>query len=196
MRTIVTNQIVVALRVAVVALVLCGLLYPLAVLAVGQTAFSGAADGSLVRRGGRVVGSVLIGQPFAAPRYFHPRPSSAGDGYDGRASGGSNLGPSSPELATIVGERAAAYRDENHLAADVPVPVDAATASGSGLDPEISPANARLQVARVADARGMPPGRVRALVDAHTTGRFLGVLGEPGVNVLELNLALDGAANG
>lgn len=195
MRTI-SSQLVVAARVALVALLLCGLVYPLAVLAVGQIGFPGSADGSLLRRNGKVVGSALIGQTFTRPHYFHPRPSAAGDGYDGLASAGSNLGPSNPDLAGAVADRAAAYRDENRLAADTPVPVDAVTASGSGLDPEISPANARLQVARVAAERHLSPARVQQLVDDHTTGRFLGILGEPGVNVLELNLALDDRTSG
>jgi K+-transporting ATPase ATPase C chain len=193
MRQTITAQVVAAAKVAAVMLVLVGLAYPLAVLGISQVAFSGSADGSLLRRDGVVVGSSLLGQPFGEPGYFHPRPSAAGDGYDGLASGGSNLGPSSPRLAKEVGERAAAYRRENGLAADAVVPVDAVTASGSGLDPEISPENARLQVARVAADRHMAPAEVQRLVDEHTTGRFLGILGEPGVNVLELNLALDDA---
>jgi potassium-transporting ATPase KdpC subunit len=190
-RRTVTTQLVVAVRVALVASVLCGLLYPLAVLAIGQSVFPGSADGSLVRSGGVVVGSELLGQAFTEPRYFHPRPSAAGDGYDGLASAGSNLGPSNPDLAHLVAERAGAYRHENGLADTAPVPVDAVTASGSGLDPEISPRNARLQVRRVAEVRGLSVAQVESLVDRHTTGRFLGILGEPGVNVLELNLAVD-----
>jgi K+-transporting ATPase ATPase C chain len=192
-RRTITAQLGVALRVAAVSLVVCGLAYPLAVLAVSQVVFRGSADGSLLRRDGTLVGSALLGQDIAGRRYFHPRPSAAGEGYDAMASAGSNLGPSNPELATAVAERAAAYRAENGLAPAAPVPVDAVTASGSGLDPEISPANARLQAARVAAARRMPLALVRRLVDEHTTGRFLGVLGEPGVNVLELDLALDRA---
>jgi K+-transporting ATPase ATPase C chain len=192
-RRTVTGQLAVAVRVAAISLVLCGLAYPLAVLAVSQVAFRGSADGSLLRRDGTVVGSALLGQATTEPRYFHPRPSAAGDGDDAMASGGSNLGPSNPDLAQLVAERAAAYRAENDLAPTAPVPVDAVTASGSGLDPEISPTNARLQVARVAAARRMPAAQVQRLVDQHTTGRFLGVLGEPGVNVLELDLALDRA---
>ena len=142
-----------------------------------------------------MVGSSLIGQSFTAPEYFHPRPSAAGtDGYDAMASGGSNLGPSSADLIAAVGERVAAYRAENGLADDVPVPADAVTTSGSGLDPHISIANARLQTRRVADERGLSVDRVEELVDANTDGRALGFLGQPGVNVLGLNLALDAAS--
>ena len=192
-RRAVTTQLVVAVRVALVALVLCGLLYPLAVLAIGQSVFPGSADGSLVRSGGVVVGSELLGQAFTEPRYFHPRPSAAGNGYDGLASAGSNLGPSNPDLAHLVAERAAAYRHENGLADTAPVPVDAVTASGSGLDPDISLAYAQLQVARIAKERGLTPEQVRVLVDQAAVGRDLGVLGEPRVNVLRLNLALQDA---
>ena len=191
-RRTVTAQLAVGLRVALVALVLCGLLYPLAVLAVSQGLFGGAADGSLVSRDGTIVGSSLIGQGFTKPEYLHPRPSAAGEGYDGLASAGSNLGPSSPDFEAAVLDRATAYRQENGLAADAPVPVDAVTASGSGLDPEISPTNADLQVNRIAEARGIPVAAVRAVIEDNTTGRTFGVLGEPGVNVLEVNLALDG----
>jgi K+-transporting ATPase ATPase C chain len=169
-----------------------GVAYPLLVTGIAQVVFAGRADGSLVERGGRVVGSSLIGQPLAGERYFHPRPSAAGAGYDAMASSASNLGPTNPALLRTVRQRIRAYRQENRLGAADVVPVDAVTASGSGLDPEISVANARLQAARVARARGLPVARVLALVSRHTTGRALGFLGEPGVNVLELNLALDG----
>ena len=183
------------LRPALVAIVAftvtLGVVYPLVVTAIGQTAFSDRADGSLVRRDGEVVGSELLGQSFVAPGYFHPRPSAAGDGYDAAASGGSNLGPTNTELLDLVATRAAAYRSENGLDAAAPVPVDAVTASASGLDPHISVANARLQAARVAAVRGLSVDAVLTLVGAHTDGRSLGVLGEPGVNVLLLNLALD-----
>jgi K+-transporting ATPase ATPase C chain len=172
--------------------VLCGIVYPLVVTAIAQVAFHDKANGSLVEVDGRVVGSSLIGQQFTAPGYFHPRPSAAGTGYDGLASSASNLGPTNPNLLTSVEDRVAAYREENGLAAGQSVPVDAVTASASGLDPEISVANAKLQAARVAKARARPVGQVLALVDQHTTGREWGFLGEPGVNVLRLNLALDG----
>ena len=170
---------------------LTGIAYPLAVTGVAQLAFPGRANGSLVERDGQVVGSRLIGQPFTGPAYFHPRPSAAGDGYDAMASSASNLGPTNQTLIASARERAIEYRRENGLAADARVPVDALTASGSGLDPHISPSNARLQARRVARARGLPPQRVLELVRAHSGGRSLGFLGEPAVNVLELNLALD-----
>lgn len=169
-----------------------GLAYPLLVTGIAQVVVPGRADGSLVERDGRVVGSSLIGQALAGERYFHPRPSAAGAGYDAMASSASNLGPTNPELLRTVRQRIREYRQENRLGPTDVVPVDAVTASGSGLDPEISVANARLQAARVARARGLPVARVLALVSRHTTGRALGFLGEPGVNVLELNLALDG----
>jgi K+-transporting ATPase ATPase C chain len=172
--------------------VLTGAVYPLAVTGASSALFSRQASGSLIERDGKVVGSELLGQNFSDPTYFWPRPSAAGsDGYDGLASGGSNLGPSSEKLLDAVKERVAAYRAVNHLDAAEPVPVDAVTASGSGLDPQISVANARIQARRVAAARGLPVARVLALVERHTDRRGLGFLGEPGVNVLELNLALD-----
>lgn len=183
---------------AVVALgvftVLLGVVYPLTTTAVAQVAFGHRADGSTVERGGVIVGSELLGQPFVSPEYFHPRPSAAGSGYDGAASSGSNLGPLNPDLLAAVEERVAAYRAENGLADGVEVPVDAVTASGSGLDPHISIANARLQAPRVAAERGLTVEEVLAVVDAHTDGRAFGVLGEPGVNVLLTNLALDDLA--
>jgi K+-transporting ATPase ATPase C chain len=168
-----------------------GLAYPLAVTGVAQVAFPGQADGSLIERDGQVVGSRLIGQTFTGARYFHPRPSAAGDGYDAMASSPSNLGPTNPELSAAVRQRAAAYRRENDLGPGERVPIDAVTASGSGLDPDISVANARLQAARVARARGLSLDDVLVLIEGNTDGRSLGFLGESGVNVLELNLALD-----
>lgn len=171
---------------------LVGVAYPLAVTGLAQLAFPHRADGSLVERDGQVVGSRLIGQAFAGARYFHPRPSAAGEGYDAMASAPSNLGPTNPELVRQVRARRVAYRRDNGLRPGQQVPVDAVTASGSGLDPHISVANARLQATRVARARGLALDDVLALVASHTDGRSLGFLGEPGVNVLELNLALDG----
>jgi K+-transporting ATPase ATPase C chain len=180
-----------AILAMVVLSVLLGVAYPMAATAIAQTAFHDRANGSLIHRDGVVVGSKLIGQLFVSPQYFHGRPSEAGSGYDASASSGSNDGPLNQELLTAVADRATAYRHENGLAADAPVPVDAVTASGSGLDPDISIANARLQANRVANARGLTPDAVNALVDEHTRRRDFAVLGEPGVNVLELNLALD-----
>lgn len=180
-----------ALMAFAVFTVLFGVVYPLVASMVGQVAFSDRADGSLIRRDGVVVGSELIGQTFTSPRYFHSRPSAAGSGYDGAASAGSNLGPMNPDLLASVAQRVAAYREENSLSSEVRVPVDAVTASGSGLDPHISVANADLQAARVAAARGLDLATVSALVAENTDGRELGVLGEPGVNVVLLNLALD-----
>lgn len=188
------RQLFPALMMLLVFTVITGLVYPLVVTGVAQGAFSDKADGSLVENAdGEVVGSSLIGQTFAEPEYFHPRPSAAGDGYDAGASSGSNLGPSNDDLLASVEERAEAYREENGLDAAAEVPVDAVTASASGLDPHISVANAHLQALRVADARGLDVDTVLELVDDHTSGRDFGFLGEKGVNVLELNLALDEA---
>jgi len=180
-----------ALIVTVVFTVLLGVAYPLLATGIGQLFFHDKANGSLIIRDGKVVGSELIGQTFVAPEYFHSRPSAAGAGYDGSASSGSNLGPVSPDLLAAVEERVATYREENGLSADVLVPVDAVTASASGLDPHISVANARLQAARVASERGLDLQVVLGLIADHTEGRSLGILGEPGVNVVTLNLALD-----
>jgi len=179
----------------VLSLVCCGL-YPLVVFGLAQAAFRDKANGSLIVDGsGKVLGSRLIGQGFTAEKYFHSRPSAAGNGYDPTSSGGSNLGPTSQKLNDSIKDRVTAYRAENGLAETVMVPADAVTASSSGLDPHISPRNAELQASRVAKARGLDLPTVSALIKAHTDGPDLGILGEPGVNVLELNLALDAAAN-
>ncbi len=172
-------------------ILLCGL-YPLVVWGLAQIAFPSQANGSLAARQGQVVGSALIAQSFTSPQYFHPRPSAAGDtGYDGTSSGGSNLGPLSQKLVDQVKERLIAYRAENHLAPDISVPADAVTASGSGLDPHISLKNAALQAARVGNARDLSPAQISKLIETCTDEPGLGFLGEPGVNVLRLNLALD-----
>jgi potassium-transporting ATPase KdpC subunit len=181
------RQTLAGLRVLLALTVVFGLAYPLLMTGVGQVVFHGQANGSLVRLQGKDVGSSLIGQEFTGDQWFHPR-SSAG-GYDALASGGSNLGPNSPDLTKAVdAARAAIAKEDGVVPADVPP--DAVTSSGSGLDPDISPAYADIQVARVAQARGLGVDRVQQLVDDHTQSRNLGFLGEPRVNVLELNLAL------
>jgi K+-transporting ATPase ATPase C chain len=173
------------------AVLLCGI-YPALVWAVAQGLFHSQANGSLVSVKGQVIGSSLLGQQFSGPGYFHPRPSAAGDGYDAANSSGSNLGPTSQKLIAAVKERVATYRAENNLAPGVLIPVDAVTASASGLDPHISVSNTLLQARRVAKARGVSEETVRGRIAAHTEGRALGILGEPRVNVLMLNLDLDG----
>lgn len=186
------KDITAAIRPAISFLLLLtlvtGLLYPLVILGLGQALFPHQANGSLIRDGDRIVGSELIGQSFAGPTYFHPRPSVAGDGYDASASSGSNLGPTSADLATAVSERVVAARAEGVAGS---VPAHAATASGSGLDPHISPAMALMQVPRVAAARVLPPERVRQLVEQSIRRPTLGILGEAHVNVLLLNRQLE-----
>ena len=185
------RQLLPAIRMMLIMTVLVGLVYPLVMTGFARVAFADKADGSLVKNAkGQVVGSALIGQTFDGDQWFQPRPSAAGDGYDPTASSSSNLGPTNKDLLNAVADRVATYRKDNGLAANAKVPVDAVTASGSGLDPQITVANARLQAPRVAKARHLQLARVNALIDDHTEGRSLGFLGQPGVNVLELNLAL------
>ena len=189
------RQIPAAIRMLIVMTILTGVAYPLVVTGIGQVAFRARANGSFVSAGGRVVGSALIGQIFTdangnpLPQYFQPRPSASS--YDATASGGSNLGPSNPKLLSAVADRVAAYRAFNGLPANTLVPVDAVTASASGLDPDISLANALDQAARVARARSLSATQVVALVKAHVRSRAWDFLGEDTVNVLELNVALD-----
>jgi potassium-transporting ATPase KdpC subunit len=186
------RQLVPAVLSMIVFTVVLGLIYPLVITVVAQVLFNDKADGSIIDRDGQEIGSALIGQQFTEPIYFWPRPSAVGEeGYDASTSGGSNLGPTNPDLLAAVGERVAAYRAANGLSDDLQVPVDAVTTSGSGLDPHISVANAEVQASRVADARDASLDDVLALVDEHTEGQSFGFLGEKGVNVLELNLALD-----
>ena len=175
----------------VLAVVCCGL-YPLIVFGISQTFFPDKANGSLiVDQDGTVRGSRLLGQAFTADKYFHARPSAAGNGYDAANSGGSNLGPTSKKLKEAIKDRIAAYRKENSVNENQPVPADAVTSSGSGLDPHISLRNAELQTPRVAKPRVISEEKVRELIQQNTDGRDLGLLGDPGVNVLTLNRALD-----
>ncbi len=178
----------------VLAIVCCGL-YPLIVFAISQAFFYEKANGSLILdKDGAVRGSKLLAQGFTADKYFHPRPSAAGNGYDATSSGGSNLGPTSQKLNDAIKDRVDAYRKENGLNEKEPVPADAVTASGSGLDPHISVRNAELQIPRVARARGLSQKKLHELIEQNTDGRDLGLLGDPGVNVLSLNRALASVA--
>ena len=207
------KQLLVSIRITIVLLLIVSGVYPLVVWGISQAAFKHQADGSLVKNaGGQVVGSALLGQNFSKAAYFQPRPSAAGSGYDPTASSGTNLGPTSDKLINGVHKKdlapgkpdpsdfdgvvdlAKQYRKDNGLADGTPVPGDAVTRSGSGLDPHVSPANADLQVARIAKARGVSEDVVRGLVKQNTQGRGLGFLGEPAVNVLTLNVALDKTA--
>jgi len=173
------------------AVVCCGI-YPLVVFGLGQTLFHDQANGSLiVDKDGTIHGSRLLGQQFTSEKYFQSRPSAAGNGYDSASSGGSNLGPTSSNLVATITQRIADYRTQNNLATNAPVPADSVTASGSGLDPHISVANAELQMPRVAKVRNLPLEKVQSLIRANTDPAAFGILGEPGVNVLALNLALD-----
>jgi K+-transporting ATPase ATPase C chain len=181
-----------AVMVTLIFAVVCCGLYPLVVYGISQVLFHDQANGSLiVDANGTVHGSKLLGQQFTADKYFQSRPSAAGNGYDATSSGGSNLGPTSSNLVTTIAQRIADYRTQNGLATNALVPADAVTASGSGLDPHISLRNAELQASRVAKTRNLSVEKVLALVRANTDSASLGFLGEPGVNVLELNLALD-----
>jgi potassium-transporting ATPase KdpC subunit len=176
----------------IVLVVICSGLYPVVIWALGQVIFPLQANGSLVEaKDGTVVGSALIAQGFSGEKYFHPRPSAAGTGYDPTASGGSNLGPTSQKLIDQIKQNVEAYRKENGLADNILIPADAVTASGSGLDPHISLENASLQAPRVAKARGLDVAVVRKAIETATEHTFLRLGGEPGVNVLKLNLALD-----
>ena len=204
------KQLLISLRITFILLLLVSGIYPLVVWGISQVAFKHQANGSLIRNSrGQVIGSELLAQGFTKPEYFHPRPSAAGNGYDPTASGGTNLGPTSDKLINGVHKKdlspgkpdpadfdgvadlAKAYRTENGLAATARVPVDAVTRSASGLDPQISPANAQIQLARVAKARGLSEKAIHGLIAENTSGRGFGFLGEPAVNVLKLNLALD-----
>lgn len=185
------RHIAIAFRLVLVSTILFGLVYPLVLTGASHLLFQAQANGNLVRYNGRVVGSQLIGQTFSSPRYFHPRPSAAGSGYDAGASSGSNLGPTSRALADRVGTEVERLVKENPGLKRGNIPVDMVTASGSGLDPDISTANAYAQAGRVARSRGVSESRVRSLIAENTTGRQFGVLGEPRTNVLRLNIALD-----
>lgn len=182
------KQFTVAIGYTIVTTIIFGLIYPLLVTGLSQLLFPKQANGSLIVKNGQVVGSELIGQSFSSDKYFHPRPSNAGNGYDPLSSGGSNLGPTNQALVTRVAQDVAKLQQENP---GVPIPADLVTSSGSGLDPNISPASAAFQVARVAKARGVSEEQIRRIVAEHTQGRQWGVFGEARVNVLELNLELD-----
>jgi potassium-transporting ATPase KdpC subunit len=185
------KNLLIAIWMTLATTVLLGILYPLAVTGLAQLLFPRQANGELIERGGKIVGSRLLGQPFTSPQYFYSRPSNAGPaGYDPTASGGSNLGATNQALIARVDASVKQLQPDNP---NMPVPADLVTASGSGLDPDISPAAAEFQIPRVAHARGISQDEVRALVKAHTKGRDLGFLGEPRVNVLALNLDLDAA---
>jgi len=188
------KQLIIAIKVTLAFTILTGVAYPLLVTGLAKVVFPHQASGSLIQANGKTIGSELIGQKFARPGYFHGRPSAAGnDGYDGLASGGSTLGPTNQHLVDRVQADLKKFHEENPTFTG-PVPADLLTASGSGLDPDISPASAEAQVARVAAARSVTADAVRQLVAAHTEGRQFGILGEPRVNVLKLNLALDQSA--
>jgi K+-transporting ATPase ATPase C chain len=182
------KQFTVAIGYTIITTIIFGLIYPLVVTGLSQLLFPKQANGSLIVKNGKILGSELIGQSFSSEKYFHSRPSNAGNGYDPLSSGGSNLGPTNQALVTRVARDVAKLQQENP---GVPIPTDLVMASGSGLDPDISPASAAFQVARVAKARGVSEDQIRRIVAKHTQGRQWGVLGEARVNVLELNLELD-----
>src|SRR3984957_1091600 len=187
------KEIKTTVSVTFLLLVICCGIYPLFVFGAGQLFFPEKADGSLVRDAdGKPIASTLLGQTFSADKYFNPRPSAAGTGYDSTSSGGSNYGATSQALHDAVKQRVADYRKANNLSDSELVPADAVTASGSGLDPHISVKNALMQLPRVAKARSMSEDDLKKLVDQYTDGRDFGILGEPGVNIVKLNLALDG----
>jgi K+-transporting ATPase ATPase C chain len=187
------KNLITAILMTIATTILLGVIYPLVVTAIAQMLFHDKANGQLIVQNGKIVGSRIIGQPFASDRYFHSRPSNAGNGYDAANSGASNLGPTNHALIDRVNASVAQLKTDNP---NQPVPIDLVTTSGSGLDPDITPAAAEFQVARVAKTRGMTEDQVRTLIAQHTERRTFGLLGEPRVNVLELNLALDDHAPG
>lgn len=186
------KQLLTSIWMTIATTILLGIIYPLVVTGLAQILFHDKANGQLIERNGEAIGSRIIGQAFTGPNYFYSRPSAAGNGYDAANSGGTNLAPTNQKLIDRVKNDAATLQKQNP---NQPVPVDLLTTSASGLDPDITPAAAEFQVSRVARERGLPEAAVRALVSQHTRGRDLGLLGEPRVNVLELNLALDAATN-
>lgn len=186
-----SRHALISVKVLLISTIMLGLIYPLAVTGLAQLLFRDQADGSLLQHNGRIVGSSLLGQAFTGSEYFHPRPSAAGDGYDASASSGSNLGPTSKSLIDRVSKESLKLIAENQELAEGGIPVDMVTTSGSGLDPDISPDNAHAQAGRVAAARRMPVSQMNRLIESNLTGRQFGILGEPRVNVLQLNMALD-----
>jgi potassium-transporting ATPase KdpC subunit len=187
------KNLLIAVLMTIATTILLGIIYPLVVTALAQVLFHDKANGQLVSRNGEVIGSRIIGQPFASDKYFHSRPSAAGNGYDAANSSGSNLGPTNQKLIERIKSDTAGAQADNP---NTPVPIDLVTTSGSGLDPDITPAAALFQVPRIARVRGLSEEQVRALVQSHVRKRQFGVLGEPRVNVLQLNLALDGKKSG